>query len=687
MKRLLLLLIGFVCLSAHPINMSVGQTTTLSISAPRYLDGCQWTISRPNDVIFTSTPEFYSTSVEIKAIHGFPASSPCVVQCKYYYKELDPVSGRYIYSRTGSQEWRIFVEDLPIQGSSEGSGNSKIELNIHSITIEQDNSGDLLYPLNYNGPAIKWEYDGNIALLYRSYTAPYTVETKGGAIGRTIIKCKNDYGGSDICEFNVLPKSSYAVGDDIELVNNEEVLTFKVLSNSPKTCKLYSTYNTVTQSYNSTKQSYLSLPDYPGNYKLTTIGQFTFFENKYMKRIVLPETVETIDDKAFMDCSSLEEIILPDNLQTIGDWAFHSNTNLRTIIFPKSLKTLGRFSFRGCQMENITLEEGLIEIGEGAFENVPAKQLIIPNTVQTIGNYAFNRPGPNPFPYESIICKIENPRPIPEYVFNGPTYEETILYVPYKSKSLYESTEGWKKFKRIEAYDSPDYLTLSSLEEAIDKAKMLTNKEYSESYIVDFEPTVTFVSGSNTYISEKGKYFLIYKDNLGILPGQTIKKGWKARLYNFNGLLELVPMEETEVLVGNTGIVPEPLRIYNAKDLNLDILSAVVYIPNVSFDISTPETRTTYTGTFQNQHFTFYNSYSLKTNPIGTYDIIATIGSYNGLQIQPIEFIRTNSVDEVNIDEPIEYYNLQGQRVKNPDERGIYIQKKGQRIDKVIISQ
>lgn len=45
-----------------------------------------------------------------------------------------------------------------------------------------------------------------------------------------------------------------------------------------------------------------------------------------------------------------------------------------------------------------------------------------------------------------------------------------------------------------------------------------------------------------------------------------------------------------------------------------------------------------------------------------------------------------DSVDEITVDEnaPVEYYNLQGVRVANP-ENGLYIRRQGSKVTKVLI--
>ena len=66
--------------------------------------------------------------------------------------------------------------------------------------------------------------------------------------------------------------------------------------------------------------------------------------------MVLPISIEEIEDSAFENCCSLKSISLPMALKTIGDGAL-KGTGLRTIEIPKSVlvreRTGGRLSVYG----------------------------------------------------------------------------------------------------------------------------------------------------------------------------------------------------------------------------------------------------------------------------------------------------------------------------------------------------
>lgn len=97
-KSVFLFLLSLVSISnlyAESIHMKVGDTKTLSPSVlpTKVLAGQPaWTSSRPSDVKITSTT-MYSCTIE--AVNSF--SGYATIHCLYYYRELDPTTGKYIY--------------------------------------------------------------------------------------------------------------------------------------------------------------------------------------------------------------------------------------------------------------------------------------------------------------------------------------------------------------------------------------------------------------------------------------------------------------------------------------------------------------------------------------------------------------------------------------------------------------
>ena len=70
----------------------------------------------------------------------------------------------------------------------------------------------------------------------------------------------------------------------------------------------------------------------------------TFSEQTYIKSITMPESLTTIEEKAFYKCNSLTSLIAP-GVTDIGASAFHGCSNLNEVFLP-NLQTIGKNAFR-----------------------------------------------------------------------------------------------------------------------------------------------------------------------------------------------------------------------------------------------------------------------------------------------------------------------------------------------------
>ncbi len=80
---------------------------------------------------------------------------------------------------------------------------------------------------------------------------------------------------------------------------------------------------------------------------------------------------------------------IPDSVETIYPYAF-VNSALSEIILPDSITTIGHGAFAYClKLEKIVLPESITEIPDMAFYHSPLKEITIPDTVTEIGEDAF----------------------------------------------------------------------------------------------------------------------------------------------------------------------------------------------------------------------------------------------------------------------------------------------------------
>lgn len=123
--------------------------------------------------------------------------------------------------------------------------------------------------------------------------------------------------------------------------------------------------------------------------------------------IIIPESVELIDQYAFYSCVNLSSVILSDSINVISDGCFLYCKNLTTIYLPEKIKVLDDYAFGYCfQLINITIPKGLTYIGNCSFiECNMLKSIFIaddisndndaiiklPNNITSIGSRAFEK--------------------------------------------------------------------------------------------------------------------------------------------------------------------------------------------------------------------------------------------------------------------------------------------------------
>ncbi len=92
----------------------------------------------------------------------------------------------------------------------------------------------------------------------------------------------------------------------------------------------------------------LVLPEAIEGLPLTEVGPYCFAKNKYLKRVVLPDTIRKMERMAFYNCTGLESLQMGAGLTELGGDAFMNCHNLHQIIVRcKALEASGvRFVLR-----------------------------------------------------------------------------------------------------------------------------------------------------------------------------------------------------------------------------------------------------------------------------------------------------------------------------------------------------
>ena len=176
-----------------------------------------------------------------------------------------------------------------------------------------------------------------------------------------------------------------------------------------------------------------SAPFYSTDSKITS---FTFGDK-----------VEVVPAYICKNMSKIEEIVLPPSVKSLGQCAFMYCTSLKSINLPKTQKTLPVSFFEGCTaLEKIELPETLTTISQDAFYGCTALQTInLPANLTTIGNRAFY----NCKALQAIYNYSITPQTITESTIQGVDKKTCILYVPIDYIDLYQAKAVWCDFLNI----------------------------------------------------------------------------------------------------------------------------------------------------------------------------------------------------------------------------------------------
>ncbi|MCI5678729.1 MAG: leucine-rich repeat domain-containing protein [Bacteroidales bacterium] len=107
------------------------------------------------------------------------------------------------------------------------------------------------------------------------------------------------------------------------------------------------------------------LPD-----SIETIGAYAFSGCSALERIHLPAKLTEISQRMFDGCGSLEQLTLPAGLRSIGDYAFYGCGKLKRLHLPEGVQQIGKYAFYNCRkMEEINIPLAAADLNMGLFLN------------------------------------------------------------------------------------------------------------------------------------------------------------------------------------------------------------------------------------------------------------------------------------------------------------------------------
>jgi len=172
---------------------------------------------------------------------------------------------------------------------------------------------------------------------------------------------------------------------------------------------------------------------------VTSIESSAFYGCSGLTNVTIPNSVTSIGSQAFSGCSGLTNVNISDlaawcnisfsdfsaNPLYYGNHLFLNGEEIIDLVIPNSVTSIGRYAFEGCSgLTSITIPNSVTSIGGGAFSGCSALTSVISEIIEP-----FNC-GTDAFPENA--CR------------NG------TLYVPAGTKDLYIRFDGWRNFLHIE---------------------------------------------------------------------------------------------------------------------------------------------------------------------------------------------------------------------------------------------
>ena len=159
---------------------------------------------------------------------------------------------------------------------------------------------------------------------------------------------------------------------------------------------------------------------------VTSIGQYAFYNCTGLTSFTIPNSVTSIGRYAFAGCSGLTSVTIPNSVKGIGGGVFSACSELNSIviengnsvydsrdncnaiietstntlvigckstIIPNSVTSIGGYAFAFCSsLTSIEIPNSVTTIGGGAFRGCSGlTSITIPNSVTSIGGYAFSQ--------------------------------------------------------------------------------------------------------------------------------------------------------------------------------------------------------------------------------------------------------------------------------------------------------
>ena len=163
----------------------------------------------------------------------------------------------------------------------------------------------------------------------------------------------------------------------------------------------------------------------PVNCSISTDDSAPFYStSSQITSFVFGDSVKTIPGYLCKNMNKLDSIVIPPSVTSIGQQAFMYCTKIKRLDFPKGIKSLATSILEGCTaLEEVIIPASVTTINQDAFYNC--------SKLMAIHNYAIA------------------PQSIPARALYNVNKQTCILYVPIDYINLYQAAEVWRDFTNI----------------------------------------------------------------------------------------------------------------------------------------------------------------------------------------------------------------------------------------------
>ncbi len=265
-----------------------------------------------------------------------------------------------------------------------------------------------------------------------------------------------------------------------------------------------------------------------------------FAYNFGLKAIEINGSFTGIGEYAF-DLNNLKEVVLPDTVEYIDDYAFNQSLVLKKFYFGKSLKHIGKRAFSRAKLTEIDLPDTVEYIGDCAFSSTLIKEVVLGPNVTEVGSSVFSG---------SSLVKAtinENLAELTDSLFSGCEFLETVVVggsVENISECVFESCAA---LQNVIVPDSVTSISDTAFKDANTDVTIYCNEgSYAEQYAIANNIKYTTlviapienqtytgkeitpdpdVSSNGKKLAENLEYTLSYKDNINAGTATINAKG------------------------------------------------------------------------------------------------------------------------------------------------------------------